>query len=97
MIEKEYPGNLIKLVQSYHNDHVVTDQNEVSRASEKSCPKGKILSPVLWLININNLLNEKIDKNCIIQTYADDICVIICSESICQLEEIAQKVFTKFE
>ena len=97
LIEKECPGSLIKLVHSYFNDRVVTYQNEVSRALEKSCPQGGILSPFLWLININDLLNEKIDKNCIIQAYADDICMIISSESIGQLEEIAQKVFTKFE
>jgi len=41
--------------------------------------------------------NEKIDKNCIIQAFADDICVIISSESISQLENIAQKAFTKFK
>ena len=39
--------------------------------------------------------NEKIDKNCIIQAFADDICVIISSESISQLENQAQKAFTK--
>jgi hypothetical protein len=37
-------------------------QNKVSRALEKSCPQGGILSPFLWLTNINDLLNEKIDK-----------------------------------
>ena len=38
---------------------------------------------------------KKNDKNCIIQAYADDICVIISSANICQLEEIARRVFSE--
>ncbi|KAK2716806.1 hypothetical protein QYM36_007075 [Artemia franciscana] len=58
---------------------------------------GELLKVVTMLWKDRSRATVKIDKNCIIQAYADDICMIISSESIGQLEEIAQKVFTKFE
>ncbi|KAK2704017.1 hypothetical protein QYM36_017662 [Artemia franciscana] len=44
------------------------------------------------------LLNGNVKLGFLLKrSYADDICMIISSESIGQLEEIAQKVFTKFK
>ncbi|KAK2710642.1 hypothetical protein QYM36_011983 [Artemia franciscana] len=75
--DKKCPTQLLRLVKSFLSDRTVSYGKDVSRKLEKSCPQGSILSPFLWLININDLLEMDFGENCTIQAYADDVTVIL--------------------
>ncbi|KAK2703746.1 hypothetical protein QYM36_017883 [Artemia franciscana] len=75
--DKKCPIQLLRLVKSFLSDRTVSYGKDVSRKLEKSCPQGSILSPFLWLININDLLEMDFGENCTIQAYADDVTVIL--------------------
>ena len=95
--EKECPSGLIKLIHSYLSDRTVAYENGNLHLLEKSCPQGGILSPFLWLININDILEININENCLIQAYADDICAIITAKNVSTLEKVANKIFESFD
>lgn len=62
----------------------------------KGCPQGGVLSPTLWLIVVNDLLNElrKLGFHCV--AYADDLTVLIMAKSeqelFLQIEKLVMKV-----
>ncbi|KAK2725336.1 hypothetical protein QYM36_001700, partial [Artemia franciscana] len=93
---KSCPDGLLNLIYSYFSDRVVTYKGEYSCILERSCPQGGILSPLLWLANINDLLEINI-PNVKIQAYADDVCAIITSSKISTLESLASRVFSYFQ
>ncbi|KAK2723726.1 hypothetical protein QYM36_002164, partial [Artemia franciscana] len=95
--DKKCPIQLLRLVKSFLSDRTVSYGKDVSRKLEKSCPQGSILSPFLWLININDLLEMDFGENCTIQAYADDVTVILTGKNILFLENLAEKIFQKFE
>ena len=78
---KSYPDGLLNLIYSYFSDRVVTYKGEYSCILKRSCPQGGILSPLLWSVNINDLLAIDI-PNVKIQAYADNVCAIITSSKI---------------
>ncbi|KAK2711123.1 hypothetical protein QYM36_012333, partial [Artemia franciscana] len=92
---KSCPDGLLNLIYSYFSDRVVTYKGEYSYILERSCPQGGILSPLLWSVNINDLLEINI-PNVKIQAYADDVCAIITSSKISTLESLASRVFSYF-
>ena len=91
------PSDLIKLIHSYLSDRTVVYENVNLHKLEKSCPQGGILSPFLWLVNINDILEININYNCLIQAYADDTCVVITAKNVSTLEKIANRIFENFD
>ncbi|KAK2727662.1 hypothetical protein QYM36_008223 [Artemia franciscana] len=88
---------MVKLLHSYLSDIIVSYNNEFSLNIEKSCPQGGILSPLLWNININDLLDLNLPNNSHIQAYADDVFVIIAGKTKSDLEFTTSEVFRIFD
>ncbi|KAK2707029.1 hypothetical protein QYM36_014899 [Artemia franciscana] len=87
---------ILTKVKKIPGDRVVTYKLEYSCILKRSCPQGGILSPLLWSININDLLEINI-PNVKIQAYADDVCAIITSSKIATLESLSSRVFSPFQ
>lgn len=74
-----YPST-IKWVESMLQSRLVTASLAGSTATmtvAKGCPQGGVLSPTLWSIVVDSLLDELQEKGFTAQGYADDIAIII--------------------
>lgn len=54
--------------------------------AKRGCPQGGCASPTLWKIGMNNLLKEIEKLNVKFSAYADDLIVLISSNSLDELE-----------
>ncbi|KAF7490419.1 Putative protein in type-1 R1DM retrotransposable element [Sarcoptes scabiei] len=81
MHQLQLPQHLIQMMHSYFQHRTITmkhNTNEYSKVMTKGCPQGSPLSPLLWNILINKLLDTFNTSNASIYAYADDL-TVICS------------------
>jgi len=97
LTNQKCPPGILKLIYNYLSDRFVCFENVTSFKLENSCPQGGIMSPFLWLKNINHLLELNIDINCKVQANADGVCVIIMGSKIASMERRKdwQQMFSK--
>ncbi|KAK2722673.1 hypothetical protein QYM36_003005 [Artemia franciscana] len=99
LVDKGFDLSLIKIIESYLSDRCAMYGNSsdfFNTSLEKSCPQGGILSPFLWLINIDDLLRVNFGRHCVVQAYADDICATISADTPQKLIHMANGVFMRF-
>ena len=92
MVEKGYDLSLIKIRCVIYG----TSSDSFNTFLEKSCPKGGILSPFLWLINVDGLLRFDFGRHCAVQVCADGICATISADTPQKLIRIANVIFMRF-
>ncbi|KAF7496041.1 Retrovirus-related Pol polyprotein from type-1 retrotransposable element R1 [Sarcoptes scabiei] len=81
MHQLQVPQHLIQMMHSYFQRRTITMKHntiEYSKNLSKGCPQGSPLSPLLWNILINKLLDTFSSPNASIYAYADDL-TVICS------------------
>ena len=79
MIKLFFPFQLIQIIRSYLNDRSITfNYNKIQHTKNinQGCPQGSPLSPLLWNILINPLLNSFNTSYTHIHAYADDLNII---------------------
>ena len=64
----------------------------ITKQLNRSCPQGGILPPFLWLILINDLLTITLPISADIQCFADDAALSIVSNSLKEIETIANSL-----
>lgn len=84
------PSDLIHLVSSYLSDRVVYtsyDNTQRSKHINKGCPQGGVISPTLWNILVDELLDNHTINNDSTHTiaFADDLTIILKANSIANL------------
>ncbi|KAF7491369.1 Retrovirus-related Pol polyprotein from type-1 retrotransposable element R1 [Sarcoptes scabiei] len=97
MTNLNIPSYLIRIISSYfHNRQIIFTYNKhrYSKATTHGCPQGSPLSPLLWNILINNLLDTFSVNNASIFAYADDI-TIVCSGK--NIKELHNTILTALE
>ena len=58
----------------------------------KGCPQGGVLSPVLWNLVVNNLLNKQANEiPGYLQAYADDLVILTEGDDLAVIHERTQK------
>ena len=79
------PERLISIISHYiHHRKIIfkTNKHNTSIHSEgKGCPQGGVLSPTLWNIIINDLLNILSFHNILHTAYADDLTLVISAKT----------------
>ncbi|KAF7489848.1 Retrovirus-related Pol polyprotein from type-1 retrotransposable element R1 [Sarcoptes scabiei] len=91
MHQLQIPQHLIQMMHSYFHHRTITmkyNKIEYSKVMTKGCPQGSPLSPLLWNILINKLLDSFTITNASIYAYADDITVICSSTDLDGLQSI---------
>ena len=91
------PSQYTQIIQSYLTNRTVSYKyNNHTRTKKltKGCPQGSPLSPTLWNILINSLLNSFNIPSAHIHAYADDITVICTGNTPNQLHDTLQKTLT---
>ncbi|KAJ3622384.1 hypothetical protein MTP99_002898 [Tenebrio molitor] len=91
---KNIPEYLIATVKSYVTDRLVIYQNgdlEVRKTCTKGCPQGSVLGPTLWNLVLDVFLEEDLPEEVKVIAYADDIALIIRSNSRKQLRGAMQR------
>ena len=79
-------GQIILLFIVHTHTHTHTHIHNTSIFSEgKGCPQGGVLSPILWNIIINDLLNILTYHNILHTAYADDLTLIISAKTTQEL------------
>lgn len=78
------PSYLISLVKTYLESRtavVTIHGKQYSINTTRGCPQGSVLGPTLWNVNITSILNKQ-RSEAKIYAYADDLIVVVTSESI---------------
>ncbi|UYV62553.1 hypothetical protein LAZ67_2001037 [Cordylochernes scorpioides] len=91
-------ASMIKLLQSYFDNRRIRlrySSTEINKKLSKGCPQGGPLSPTLWNILINEILNNNLDDNCETIGYADDITLICWNKTPEQLRKTIDNVLRK--
>ncbi|UYV76434.1 hypothetical protein LAZ67_14000393 [Cordylochernes scorpioides] len=91
-------ASTIKLLQSYFDNRRIRfrfSSTEINKKLSKGCPQGGPLSPTLWNILINEILNNSLDDNCETIGYADDITLICWNKTPEQLRKTIDNVLRK--
>ncbi|UYV60624.1 K02A2.6-like [Cordylochernes scorpioides] len=91
-------ASAIKLLQSYFDNRRIRfrySSTEINKKLSKGCPQGVPLSPTLWNILINEILNNSLDDNCETIGYADDITLICWNKTPEQLRKTIDNVLRK--
>ena len=58
----------------------------------KGCPQGGVLSPVLWNMVVNNLLNKRANEiPGYLQAFADDLAILVEGDDLAAIHERTQK------
>ncbi|UYV62576.1 hypothetical protein LAZ67_2001143 [Cordylochernes scorpioides] len=88
--EDNLPVELIKILRSFlKNRKTIFKYNnmKVSKILTKGCPQGGPLSPLLWLIYLNDLLINLQSPNSEIICYADDVTIICWDNELTNLKK----------
>jgi len=96
LIDQNCPAGVLKLIHSYLSDRSASFENVTSLKLENSCHQGGILSPSLWSININDLIELNIEIKCKFQGCTDDVCVVITGSKVASMKRLATNVFKRF-
>ena len=84
----DVPSDLIKLMSSYLTNRSANfnyGDFSIWKTLTNGCPQGGALSPLLWIILLNNLLVSYNIPNSKIVAFADDITIICWASSIIEL------------
>lgn len=63
----------------------------------KGCPQGGVLSPLLWNLVVDGLLNTLNDKGYFSQGYADDLVILIQGKYLNTISEVMQSALKEVE
>ncbi|UYV72833.1 hypothetical protein LAZ67_10000923 [Cordylochernes scorpioides] len=91
-------ASTIKLLQSYFDNRRIRyrySSTEINKKLSKGCPQGGPLSPTLWNIIINEIMNKSLDDICETIGYADDITLICWNKTPEQLRKTIDNVLRK--
>ncbi|UYV77834.1 hypothetical protein LAZ67_15002513, partial [Cordylochernes scorpioides] len=92
--EDNVQASIIKLLQSFLNNRRVRfrySSNETHKNLSKGCPQGGPISPTIWNIILNDLLNNYSESNSEIIAYADDLTVICWGKQLDRTSEYNRK------
>ena len=64
--------------------------SKVTKIATRGTPQGGVLSPLLWILVVNNLLRKCKQKNIKIVAYADDIMVLVSGKCLPTISDIMQ-------
>lgn len=92
--KKQTPTYLQTILASYFkNRHITLNYNNrlYPHRVYKGCPQGSCLSPQLWIIIMDDLLQRKFPDRCQPVAFADDLVLLIEAKSSEELQEKADK------
>lgn len=94
--QRNYPRDLIKLVQSYLSDRSVQcsyGSVTVGKAQTRGTPQGSVLSPLLFNLSVDptlRKLDQDSNSNCQFNAYADDLSCVLRADNEQELIEKIQ-------
>lgn len=88
----ELPEYLKRIIVDFINDRTAICE-EYNTSYSRGVPQGSSLGPKLWLLIINEILEETTEYT--VQAFADDICVLLRSSAAYLLSESSQPVLRK--
>ena len=80
LVEKNIPNNIIKLLQNMYSKFRVTIDGEKWIETKNGLPQGSSLSPLLFNIYIDELLEDLENNNLFVKAIADDVVIGVESE-----------------
>lgn len=81
--------NIIKLIESYFTDRLVTlpfCDATASKFMTKGCIQGSVCGPTFWNLIVEELLAVSLPRNVHIQAFADDILLIVAGDTAVAVE-----------
>lgn len=90
--EAHVPIYLKKCINSFITNRKITCEN-YSKYYNRGVPQGSCLGPKLWLLIINELLEESAQY--IIQAFADDLCILVKDTAVYKFPQIVQPIMDK--
>lgn len=98
LLRYRIPSYIIQLIASYLADRSifvnVHDQlHEIK--SNRGCPQGSVLGPVLWNLSVNHLL-QKTYQNAEVFAYADDFYFLVAVNDQSLIKPTVQQIVTEF-
>ncbi|KAH9425607.1 hypothetical protein DERP_004821 [Dermatophagoides pteronyssinus] len=94
MDSHNFPADLILIIKSYLTNRSINfDYADISiwKSLTNGCPQGGALSPLLWIILLNDLLESYNIQNSKIVAFADDITVICWADT---KQELSHKIIS---
>jgi hypothetical protein len=92
-VDGAFDNTLFESIDDAASDHGVCSTIDirgvrVHMSVRRGCPQGGVLSPLLWNMVANSLLNRLGNCNCFVQGFADDVVILISGKflsTICDL------------
>jgi hypothetical protein len=88
------PLNLHQVIRSFLNNRsaeLKVADTTVTRTLQRGCPQGSVLAPLLWILQLQSLLDIELPERVTMQAYADDIIFTVRSTCREDIEHAANK------
>ena len=95
---KHCPINLFRIIQSFLSDRSTQlSLGDVTsyKNSQRGCPQGSSLSPFLWNISFNSILELNLKATCRLQAFADDLVLLCRSKDISLLKSDTEEAISR--
>ena len=91
-LDKQGIDNTLKRwIANMLSSRIVSSQlgsHNICRATQRGTPQGGVISPLLWVLVVNDLLKQLESKRITSVAYADDVCVIIKGKFVNTLTDL---------
>ncbi|GBO35987.1 Putative protein in type-1 retrotransposable element R1DM [Araneus ventricosus] len=94
------PNNIFRLVRSYLRERWVLFETRATRVEHETkmgCPQGSCSGPIFWNIVADSLLVQTFPCKTYVQTYADDLVLVIWGRDKSEIEAQGEAAMAVFE
>ena len=68
----------------------------IQKTATRGTPQGGVISPLLWILTVDEILKDMRTNGVKIEAYADDVVIIVTGKFLNTLSELLESALKKF-